>query len=101
MGGYYEEVGRVVGRRISELRKEIGISQEEMGYRAGLHRTAAGELERGIRVPRIDTLLKVAAALEVSIGELVGGLAWHPPERAAGAFTVEPPPEERAGGGSR
>ena len=46
--------------------------------RSSLHRTEIGLLERGARVPRIDTLIKVASALEVPPGELLQGIDWTP-----------------------
>lgn len=42
------------------IRGRIGFSQEEVGLRAGLHRTEIGLLERGERLACIDTLLKLA-----------------------------------------
>ncbi len=43
-----------------------GLSQERLGSAAELHRTEVGLLERGARVPRIDTLVKVATALGIA-----------------------------------
>lgn len=50
---------------VKRCRRHVGFSQEEVGARAGLHRTEIGLLERGERVPRIDTLIKLAGALGV------------------------------------
>lgn len=47
-------VAKRVGANIVAHRNRIGISQEELAWRAGLHRTAIGLLERGERVPRVD-----------------------------------------------
>lgn len=72
------EVARHFGRNMQRLRKCTGMSQEELGYRATLHRTEIGLLERGARVPRIDTLLKVAGALGIRIDcALLEGIAWN------------------------
>jgi transcriptional regulator with XRE-family HTH domain len=62
-------------------RRRAGLSQEELGFRASLHRTEICELERATRVPRIDTLIKLAGALSVPPGDLLKGMAW----RAGGA----------------
>ena len=43
-------------------------------------------LERGERVPRIDTLIKLAGSLGVTPGELLDGLGWEPGETIAGSF---------------
>ena len=60
-------VARRFGTNLRQARKRADLSQEEVGARASLHRTEVGLLERGARVPRIDTLVKVAAALGVRI----------------------------------
>jgi transcriptional regulator with XRE-family HTH domain len=57
--------------------------------RASLHRTEIGLLERGARVPRIDTLVKLAAALGVRIDcSLLDGITWNPGSTRAGAFKL-------------
>ena len=55
-----------VGLRIKELRSKLGISQEELGFRSGVHRTYIASLEVGKRNVSIETLEKIIAALEVS-----------------------------------
>lgn len=54
------------------------MSQEELACRAALHRTEVSFLERGFWVPSIETLLKVAAAVEVPEGRLLDGVDWIP-----------------------
>jgi transcriptional regulator with XRE-family HTH domain len=56
---------------LREVRKERGISQEELGFESGYHRTYIGMLERGLMNPTLRTILSVASALEVPAGELV------------------------------
>jgi transcriptional regulator with XRE-family HTH domain len=53
---------------------------------ASLHRTEVGTLERGERIPRIDTVVKLATVLEIEVGELVAGIEWRPPPAGAGQF---------------
>jgi transcriptional regulator with XRE-family HTH domain len=81
-------------------RRRSGLSQEELGFRAGLHRTEVGLLERGARIPRIDTLVKVAAALEVPPASLLDGITWQVGRAVYGSFkpTPESEGEEGAGG---
>jgi transcriptional regulator with XRE-family HTH domain len=57
------EVAKQFGENLRRLRKGADVSQEELGMRCSLHRTEIGLLERGARVPRIDTLNKVASGL--------------------------------------
>lgn len=67
---------------LKRCRAKAGLSQEEVGFRAEFHRTEVGLLERGARVPRIDTLIKLATALGVDAGELLAGIVWTPAGRA-------------------
>lgn len=78
-----------IGQNLRAHRRRAGISQEEMGIRASLHRTEVGLLERGERLPRSDTLVKLAGALEISPCELLEGIAWNPGYACRGGFEVE------------
>jgi len=70
------EVATRFGENLRRLREGAGISQEELGLRCSLHRTEIGLLERGARVPRIDTLIKIASGLSVRIDcKLLAGRA--------------------------
>ena len=57
------KVNDAIGIAISELRRELGLSQEELAERAGIHRTYVSQLERGIKSPTIAVLLKLSKAL--------------------------------------
>jgi len=63
---------------LRRLRRRSGLSQEELGRLAGLHRTQIGLLERGARMPRIDTLVKLAVALDCDPADLIAGIEWRP-----------------------
>ncbi len=77
--GADSEVARRFGKNLRRARKRADLSQEEVGFRSSLHRTEVGLLERGARVPRIDTLVKVAAAVGVRIDcPLLEGITWNP-----------------------
>jgi len=83
------EAARRVGKNLWSARRRAGYSQEDLGDLASLHRTEIGLLETGKRLPRIDTLMRLAAALEVGVEQLVEGVEWLPPGPAAsGSFTV-------------
>ena len=58
-----------VGKRIKDLRNKLGISQEELGFRSGVHRTYIASLEVGKRNISIATLEKIVKALDVSLSE--------------------------------
>lgn len=74
------KVERQFSANLRACRKRAGLSQEALGFRASLHRTEIGLLERGARVPRIDTLIKLASALNIPPDDLMAGIEWVPGE---------------------
>jgi transcriptional regulator with XRE-family HTH domain len=74
------------GDNLKRLRKKADLSQDEVSYRASLHRTEVSQLERGLRIPRVDTVAKLAAALDADPGEFFEGIAWTPAEIQHGHF---------------
>jgi transcriptional regulator with XRE-family HTH domain len=64
-------IGRRFGENVIWLRKEAGLSQQAIAERAGLHRVEISLIERGLRVPRLETILKLAGAVEVDPCELI------------------------------
>jgi transcriptional regulator with XRE-family HTH domain len=74
------------GDNLRHARKDAGLSHEEAGIRASLHRTEIGLLERGERIPRIDTAIKLAAAVSVPVAELTAGIDWRPGHSEPGRF---------------
>lgn len=74
------------GENLRRVRRREGLSQEELGVRASLHRTEVGKLEKGERVPRIDTLIRLAGAMAAPPGELLDGIDWVPVPAAVGSF---------------
>lgn len=60
-----------VCRSVHERREMLGISQEELASRAGLHRTYISDIERGARNPSLKTLSRLADALELSTSDLI------------------------------
>ncbi|MBI1983222.1 MAG: helix-turn-helix transcriptional regulator [Acidobacteria bacterium] len=66
------------GRTLKLIRIEKGLSQGDIEKRTGLLRSYLSRVENGHTVPSLDTLRKIAAALEISVGTLV-----DPPEGEA------------------
>jgi len=83
-------VARRFGENLRKCRRLAGFSQEELGMRSSLHRTEIGLLERGARVPRIDTLIKIASALQIPPAELIDGIEWTPGNTTSGNFLIAP-----------
>jgi transcriptional regulator with XRE-family HTH domain len=66
------------GANLVWLRGQARLSQQALADRVGMKRVAISVLERGCRVPRIDTILKLAAGLDASPGKLIVGIWWDP-----------------------
>lgn len=58
-----------VGQRIKQLRKEIGLSQESLAYKAEVDRTYVTDVENGRRNVSIEILERLIKALDVSVTE--------------------------------
>ncbi len=85
------DIKAVLGDNLIRCRELADLSQDELGVRASLHRTEISQLERGLRIARADTLLKLAGALEVSIEDLFEGLTWEPGDVRHGRFQSAEP----------
>ncbi len=59
-----------LGRAVRELRLRRDLSQEELGYRGGLHRNYVGAIERGEINPTFRILLKLERGLRLPLSEL-------------------------------
>lgn len=62
-----EEIRQRIGQRVKILRKQAGLSQEELGARAGLGRSHIGRIEDGIYGVQTETLQQVAEALGMTV----------------------------------
>lgn len=86
-----ESAAKRLGRNVFKARRRAGFSQSELGALASMHRTHIGYIEIGQRLPRTDTLIKLASALAVGIGELVEGIEWIvPAPPRTGSFAIQP-----------
>ncbi|MCJ9428069.1 helix-turn-helix transcriptional regulator [Kordiimonas marina] len=65
------DIRRQVGMNVARIRREQGLSQEELAFRSGLHRTYISGVERGIRNPTITVIQEIASALVVDVAILV------------------------------
>jgi transcriptional regulator with XRE-family HTH domain len=84
-GPQSDDVARQFGRSVAERRRQLGLTQEGTADRAGLHRTEIALIERGGRLARLDTIVKLGGALRAEPCELMVGLAWKlegPKERS-------------------
>lgn len=68
------ETTRVFGERVRDRRSALGLSQEAAALLCGIHWTQLGKVERGQRSLRLETIIKIAAGLNIDAGELVSRL---------------------------
>ena len=61
------------GKRVRQLRKEKNLSQEDLSFKADLHRTYIGMIERAEKNITLVNIEKIAKALNVDIKELFNG----------------------------
>ena len=79
---------------LKACRGRLGISQEELAGRAGLHRTYVSDIERGARNLSLESIDKLAKALEIPVSTLFSRLTDFP-SSGCGTFPAPPPDEMR------
>jgi transcriptional regulator with XRE-family HTH domain len=86
-----DEVARIFAQNLKRSRKFMRMSQDELAWRASIHRTEVSQLERALRVPRLDTIVKLQASLEAEPEELLKDIIWRPGSYRYGSFQVAEP----------
>jgi transcriptional regulator with XRE-family HTH domain len=76
------------GENVKRQRRLADLSQDELSLRCELNRTEISQLERGMRLPRLDTILKLLSGLEALPSELLEGMVWSPGIYRSGNFKV-------------
>lgn len=61
----------ILGRAVRELRARRVYSQEQLGFRSGLHRNYVGAIERGEINPTFVTLLSLGRGLDIALSDLI------------------------------
>lgn len=64
----------IFGQALAKLRIRKGLSQEELGFNAGVHRTYVSQIERGLKSPTLKTIVRLARALNITPGKLVSAV---------------------------
>jgi transcriptional regulator with XRE-family HTH domain len=80
------DVAAQFGDNLVRARRSADMSQDELSVRASVHRTEISQLERGLRIARIDTLVKISGSLEVDPSDLLAGIVWSPGDVRIGRF---------------
>lgn len=81
-------IGERFGANLKRARKEAGLQPSELGRLAELHRTEVYALEHGLRVPRLETLLKLSCSLQIPAAVLLEGMAWKPSQIGYGSLVI-------------
>ena len=89
-----------IGKRIQRCREERGMKQEELAERTGLSSSYMSAIERGVKVPRLETFVRIANALEVTSDMLLADVLDRGAEIKASAFVdimkeLEPKEQDR------
>lgn len=64
------DINIAFGKRVAELRKSAGYSQEKFAFKCNVDRTYIGTIERGEKSPTLNTIDKIAQALGITKSEL-------------------------------
>lgn len=60
-----------LGANLKAARKKLGLTQEQVADRSGVHATEVSRIEAGKRDPQVSTVIKLAAAVELRPGQLL------------------------------
>lgn len=63
-----------IGRRVRSARWQRKISLEDLGHLSEVNWTTIGKIERGVSSPTVESIVRIAAALEIDAGSLISGL---------------------------
>lgn len=69
-----EKIKKTFGANLRHLRIERDLSQEDLAFQIGLHRTYIGSVERGERNISLVNIVKIMTALEIPVSELFKGI---------------------------
>jgi transcriptional regulator with XRE-family HTH domain len=83
-------VAEQIGLNLKGIRRKADMSQDDLSRRSGLHHTEISLLERGGRVPRLDTCIRIIDSTGGDPRDLFEGIAWHESARwdEKGWFTI-------------
>lgn len=65
------DINKVIGRVLLRYRTKAKLSQEELAYKAGIHRTYVSQIERGLKSPTLSVLFEISKALNTTASNLL------------------------------
>lgn len=69
-----------LGKKIREIRKKRGLTQEELAWKSGISLNFMGQIERGHKKPSIKTLKKISENLRIAPSSFFEEIKYNPPE---------------------
>ena len=72
------EIAKIVGQRIRSYRLQLGFSQEKVAELSGCHPTYIGQVERGEKNATLESIEKIAAAIDVPLSKLFDKIGCTP-----------------------
>ena len=66
-----EKIDIEFGHAVADLRKKLGLTQDELAFRSEIHRAYIGTIERGEKSPTLDTINKLANGLGVTVFDIL------------------------------
>lgn len=69
-----QDIQKKLGKKIADLRRKQGFSQEGFAHECQLHRSYMGAVERGEKNITIQGLIRITRGLKISLGELFKGV---------------------------
>ena len=84
----HSAAARIIGSRIRAVRQDLGISLEDLGELSEVNWTSIGKIERGVSSPTVETLVRIAGALEIDPASLVSGVKPTDYNRKANQLTA-------------
>jgi transcriptional regulator with XRE-family HTH domain len=86
------ELSRHFALVLDRQRRRADLSQEELAFLSGMHKTTVTHLERGDRQPRLDSIVRLAGGLEIEPSELLEGIRYRPGGFKPGRYEVTDEP---------
>lgn len=79
--GMENDIYKQIGKRIRVIRKRLGITQEQLAFASGVHPSFISHIERGTKKVSLETLRKLADALDVKMDEIFTMKKTYPPQK--------------------
>lgn len=73
----FEVTNMNIGEQIKKYRKEAGLSQKELGQKLGVSQQHIAQYESGKRIPKLETINKIAGALNVGVRRLYPDFSYE------------------------